>query len=279
MWSSYVRIATRIALVLFLAMEGVGAQVAAAQGADSSASRGDKTFLTRRDLVTAGLALGVTAALSHWDPDIAQASQRGSYQDSSTRRWANRISKVNETTLTLGGLVVYGVSRLTHANTAADIALHTTESVVLASLTSQVIRGPLGRARPSVTNDSDQYSFTAFKGFGHFTNRAFPSIHTSSSMAVATVLTMETHRRHPGATPFVAPILFAAGLLPGLARIDLNQHWASDIAAGAFMGVFSGYKVVKYSHDHPGNRFDRVLLHALVSPGPNGAPMLGFSFQ
>lgn len=267
------RLAPRIALVLLALSRALPAQ-----GVDST-SRGDKTFLTRRDLLTAGIALGATAALSHWDPDIAQASQKGWYQDSTARRWSSRISKVNETTLTLGGLVVYGVSRLTHANSAADIALHTTESVVLASLASQVIRGPLGRARPYVTNDTDQYSFTAFKGFGNFTHRAFPSIHTSSSMAVATVLTMETHRRHPGATPFVAPVLFAAGLLPGLARIDLNQHWASDILSGAFMGVLAGYKVTKYSHDHPGNRFDRVLLHAMVTPGVDGEPMVGFSFR
>jgi membrane-associated phospholipid phosphatase len=98
-------------------------------------------------------------------------------------------------------------------------------------------------------------------------------------MAVATVLAMETHRRRPGATPYVAPLLFAAGMLPGLSRIQQNQHWASDIASGAFMGVFAGYKVVKYSHDHPGNRFDRVLLHASVTPGPNGEPMVGFTFR
>jgi membrane-associated phospholipid phosphatase len=269
----HVRTVTRTALVLFLA-----ARAAGAQGADVTTTRGDKTFLVKRDLITAGLALGATAALSIWDDDIARWSQR-SYTDSSPRLLANRISKVNETTLTVGGLLVYGVARLSHSNTVADVALHTTESVVLASLASQVIRGPLGRSRPYVTHDSDQYSFKPFKGFSSFANRAFPSIHTSSSMAVATVLTMETHRRHPGATPFVAPVLFAAGLLPGLARIDMNQHWASDIFSGAFMGVFAGYKVTKYSHDHPGNRFDRVLLHAMVSPGPNGEPMVGFSFH
>jgi membrane-associated phospholipid phosphatase len=271
--SLFVRTAFRIALVVSLAARTLGAQAV-----DSSTSRGDKTFLVRRDLLTAGLALGATAVLSIWDDNIARWSQR-SYNDSSPRLLANRISKVNETTLTVGGLLVYGVARLSHSNTVADVALHTTESVVLASLASQVIRGPLGRSRPYVTHDSDQYSFKAFKGFGNFANRAFPSIHTSSSMAVATVLTMETHRRHPGATPFVAPVLFAAGLLPGLARIDMNQHWASDIASGAFMGVFAGYKVTKYSHDHPGNRFDRVLLHATVASGPNGERQIGFSFQ
>ena len=96
-------------------------------------------------------------------------------------------------------------------------------------------------------------------------------------MAVATALTLESHRRKPGATPFVAPVLMTAGLLPGLARIQLNQHWASDILAGAFMGVFAAYKVTKYSHDHPTNRFDRVLLKASVTQAENGQVLVGFS--
>ncbi|MEO6527638.1 MAG: phosphatase PAP2 family protein [Gemmatimonadaceae bacterium] len=265
------RTLVQLSLALILAVQAAGAQ-----GSDSS-SRGDKTFLVRRDLLTAGVALGATALLSRWDTDIAQASQKGRYRDPGTIRFAQNVSKVNETTLTVGGILVYGVARLTRSNTVADIALHATESVVLASVASQLIRGPLGRSRPFITGDTNQYDFKPFKGFRSFDNRAFPSIHTSSSMAVATVLAMETHRRHPGATPFVAPILFAAGLLPGLARIDLDQHWASDIAAGAFMGVFAGYKVTKYSHDHPGNRFDRVLLNATMSRAPNGQLMVGFS--
>ena len=254
------------------------AQVAGAQGTDST-SRGDKTFLTRRDLVTAGLALGATALVSHWDTDVAQASQKGWYREPGTIRFAQNVSKVNETTLTVGGIVVYGVARLSRSRTVADVALHATESVVLASLASQMIRGPLGRSRPYITKDTNQYDFSPGKGFRNFSNRAFPSIHTSSSMAVATVLAMETHRRRPRATPFVAPLLFAAGILPGLARVDLDQHWASDIMAGAFMGAFAGYKVTKYSHDHPRNRFDRLLLGANMSKGANGETMLGFSFQ
>ena len=260
-----------LTLVLSLALLG---HSAGAQVADAGVS---KTFLQRRDLVTAGIALGATALLSVWDDDIALASQQTRYQSTSLHNFALNVSKVNETTLTLAGIATYGIARLSKAPTVADIALHATESVVLASVASQLIRGPLGRSRPFVTKDKDQYDFKPFGGFTAdtaFNYRAFPSIHTSSGMAVATVLTMETHRRHPGATPFVAPILFAAGILPGLVRIQLDQHWASDIAAGAFMGVFAGYKVVSYSHAHPDNRFDRFLLRASVMPDANGRMML-----
>ncbi|NUS47468.1 MAG: phosphatase PAP2 family protein [Gemmatimonadaceae bacterium] len=257
----------------------LASQSVLAQAPDSS--RHDKTFLTRRDLGLAAIAVGATALLSHYDVDIARASRDSQYQRSGLTSFSQHVSKVNETTLTAAGIIFYGVGRLTKAATLTDVALHATESVVLASVVSQVIRGPLGRARPYVTNDTDQYNFSFGGGFRRgdagFRRRAFPSIHTSSGVAVATVLSMELHRRHPSATPFVAPVLFAAGVLPGLVRIQLNQHWASDVAAGAFMGAFAGYKVVSYSHDHPNNWFDRTLLRVSVSPSETGGMNVGFS--
>ena len=265
------------ALLLLLAVASAGT----ARGQDTTSH--DKTFLVRRDLGYAGAAIAASALLSHWDTDIAKASQQSKYQSASLHKFALDVSKVNETSLTIGGIVVYGVARLAGQRTVTDVALHATESVVLASLASQLIRGPLGRARPYVTHDTDQYNFKFGGGFvgrdslTSFDRRAFPSIHTSSSMAVATVLYMEMKRRGVSATPYVAPLLFAAGMLPGLARIQLDQHWASDVLAGAAMGVFAGYKVVSYSHDHPTNVFDRVLLGTTVSPNPEGGVRLGLN--
>jgi len=264
----FVRLAT---LSILLVVRTVGAQSA------DTTSHIDKTFLTKRDLAISGVALGATALLSIWDPDIAQASQGTHFQSESLHQLALNISKVNETTLTIAGIATWGVARLVKSPDVADVALHATESVVLASLASQMIRGPLGRTRPNYAGDTNQYDFHFFKGFSAFKYRAFPSIHTSSSMAVATVITLELHRRKQSITPIVAPLLYSAAILPGLSRIQLNQHWASDILAGGFMGVFAGYKVVTYSHDHPNNWFDRKLLHVTVSQGADGRFQLGFS--
>lgn len=266
-------------IVLALCFLTVGAPTALAQGADTSGRH--KTFLVRRDLAIAGAALGAAALLSRWDTDIARASQRPHWQDSATHQLALDISKVNESTLTLAGVALYGIGRLTRQRALTDVALHATESVLLASLASQAIRGPLGRSRPYVTKDSNQYDFQFMAGFRRgeagFERRAFPSIHTSSSMAVATVVAMELKRREVRGATVAAPFIFAAGMLPGLARINLDTHWASDVLAGAFMGVFTGYKVVTYSHQHPDNAFDRVLLKATVVPDPAGGFRIGFS--
>ena len=266
----------RIASLTVLLAALAAAQTLGAQVVDST-SHGSKTFLTRQDLGVAGVALGATALLSIWDPNIARASQDSQFQSASLGRFALDVSKVNETTLTLAGIATWGVARLVKSPDVADVALHATESVMLASVASQLIRGPLGRARPNYAGDTNQYDFHFFKGFTAFKYRAFPSIHTSSSMAVATVITVELHRRKQSITPILAPILYSAAILPGLSRIQLNQHWASDIFAGAFMGVFAGYKVTTYSHDHPNNWFDRKLLHVTVSQGPDGRFQMGFS--
>jgi len=87
----------------------------------------------------------------------------------------------------------------------------------------------------------------------------------------------ETRIRHPSAVKVVAPVLYALALTPGLSRMYLGQHWASDIVSGAFVGTFYGWRIVNYSHEHPTTRIDRIFLgtteHRRVGAGPAGATM------
>jgi membrane-associated phospholipid phosphatase len=220
-----------------------------------------KTLLTRTDAKIAAGAVAASVAISFFDPRIAAFFSDTSLAHVRTgQRLDGMFTRINETTLTLAGVAAYGVGRLSGSNDLTDIAFHTTEAIVSASLASQLIRGPLGRSRPHVTNDKDQYDFHWFKGFSEFNQRAFPSIHSGSGFAAATALVRETKIRRPGAVKFVAPVLYGLALTPGLSRMYLGQHWASDIFAGAVMGTFAGYKAVDYSHSHPGNRFQDVFV-------------------
>jgi membrane-associated phospholipid phosphatase len=149
--------------------------------------------------------------------------------------------------------------------------------VAAASLTAQVIRGPLGRTRPKDAAHplDDQYEFHFMHGFNHFEQRAFPSIHSSSGFAAASALVAEVHRRAPGAQWWVGVPAYMLALTPGLSRMYLGQHWASDIFAGAFLGTFYGWRVVDYSHSHPTTRIDRIFLGSVqrsqINVGRNGA--------
>ena len=246
-----------------------------AQAADSSVQ---KTFFVASDAAWLAAFTAGSYALSRVDPKIAQYFQQPKHQnEGGLRSVANAFTRVQETTLTVGGILTYGIARLAGSRDVADIALHATEAVVAASLTSQVIRGPLGRARPkdAVPRFEDQYEFHWFNGFRNFEYRAFPSIHSSSAFAAATVVVMETKRRSPGSTWYVAPIAYAIAAGPGYSRMYLGQHWASDILMGAFIGTFYGARIVSYSHDHPDNRFDRFFLGKPASSGLNVMPVRG----
>jgi len=249
----------------------------------SAAKAQDETFFRSADLAWTGAFTVASYGLSRFDPKITKYFQQHRHQLNPTLRGvANVFTRVQETTLTLGGLATYGIARLSHARETSEIALHATSSIVAASLTSQLIRGPLGRARPKDATPmfEDQYEFHWFDGFANFEYRAFPSIHASSSFAAATALVMETRYRSPRSARYVAPIAFMLAAGPGYSRVYLGQHWASDVFMGAFIGSFYGARIVQYAHRHPDNDVDRFFLGARAQEGLRVLPEKGgFAFN
>lgn len=266
----------RRALPILLATLSVAARDAHGQG---GASERLKTFYEPSDLAwTGAFALG-SFAISRFDPAVAKYFQEPRKQTDATMRGAADVfTHLHETTLTLGGLATYGIARLVHGGRdVQEIGLHAAEAVAAASITSQVIRGPLGRARPKDASPifEDQYEFHWFEGFRNFRYRAYPSIHASSAFAVATVVVAETHYRSPRSTWLVAPVAYGIAAGPCYARMYLGQHWASDIFMGAFFGSFYGLRIVDYAHAHPDNKFDRFFLGPRKTTGLSVVPSGG----
>jgi membrane-associated phospholipid phosphatase len=224
-----------------------------------------KTFFTERDALWGTGMFAASATLSLFDARIAKNFEDSTYRHVRAGRVLDNVfTHINETTLTVGGLTVYAIGRVFKWPTVSDVSLHLAESVAAASITSQMIRGPLGRTRPSSVNPqfSDQYNFQFMKGFTNFQNRAFPSIHSSSGFAAASALTAEVNIRHPSATWSVGVPAYLLAITPGLSRMYLGQHWASDILAGAVIGTFYGWRIVQYSHAHARTPVDRLFLHS-----------------
>lgn len=239
----------------------------------------DKTFFTRRDLILTGFAVAGTLAIAPFDERIAHWAESPTVQGGTTRRsTVDWLTHINETPLTIGALATYGVGRLGRMKTVADIGLHVSQSLVLTDVISEVIRGPIGRSRPRVTNN-DAFVFHFGGGFTHFDERSFPSLHSSSAFATAASLFGEIRERNPGATWYAGPLLFGAALVPGITRVYLDQHWASDIASGAFIGTLLGTKVVYYAHSHRRSKLDQFLLGATVAPLGNGRYAFAWSLR
>ncbi|HEY2378433.1 MAG TPA: phosphatase PAP2 family protein [Gemmatimonadaceae bacterium] len=238
-----------------------------------------KTFFTRHDLVATGIAAAVTGVFMHYDEKIADWWQSPHVQGSSSlHHTVDQLTRLNETPLTIASVLTYGVGRLSHSKTTADVGLHWTEALVLTDVICQAIRGPLGRARPRVSQE-DPFSFHFGQGFTHFEYRAFPSIHAAVGFATAAALVGEIRERNQNASRYAAPILYAVAMIPGTTRMYLNQHWASDVVSGAFIGQLIGARVVRYAHTHKPNKLDRALLATNVAPNPGGGMMVVVDVQ
>ena len=231
------------------------------------AARAQETVFTSRDAAILAGGTGGAAVLSLFDVRIARF-----FADSSLHRRrrfqtiAKRTSLVTETMLMLSGTAIWGIGRLSHSPGTADVALHTTESVASGAAFIQVIRGIGGRARPYVvtpsaeTRDSDPYDFEWFKGFTSFDYRSFPSMHAMASFAAATALSREMQLRNTRGRQVLSPLLYVAATASPAARLYLDEHWASDIGLGAFLGIYAGQKVVIYNHRHAVTPVDRFFL-------------------
>jgi hypothetical protein len=276
-------LATSLLAVFVAGARSVNAQSAArfpardtartAQATETAApdsSHVQKTFFTRRDAVLTGAALAGSAVVSIFDERISHWAQQPSVQGSSSRHdLVDNLTVINEQPLTIAAVATYGIGRLTGSETVSDIGLHTTEALVLTVGISELVRGPLGRLRPH-ESPNDAFDFKFWRGFTDFAGRSYPSLHAAVAFATAASVTGEVHERWPGAAPYVGTVLYAAAMVPGLTRIYLNQHWTSDVVAGAFVGQLLGSRVVKYAHSHRRSRLDRVLLGTSVVPTSGG---------
>jgi membrane-associated phospholipid phosphatase len=241
--------------------------VAAAQPtADDSRA----TLLTPHDLGVLGLASLGTVAITALDARLAEH-----FADSATHarhpgldRASKRASVFTETVYMISGGLVYGIAHASGGGTTEAVALHTTAAVMGGALSIQVVRGFLGRARPFVVDSSrallgnDQYDFQIFKGFTSYDYRSFPSMHAMASFAVASALAQEMRYRDAPGRRVITPVLYTVAAFPGVSRLFLNEHWASDVALGAVIGVLAGQRAVGFSHMHPDNRLDRRFLRA-----------------
>jgi membrane-associated phospholipid phosphatase len=238
-----------------------------------------KTFFTSHDLVATGIAAVATGVFMHYDEKIADWWQSPHVQGSeSLHHTIDQLTRLNETPLTIAAVATYGIGRLSHSKTAADVGLHWTEALIMTDVICQAIRGPLGLARPRISPD-DPFVFHGFKGFTDFGYRAFPSLHAAVGFATAAALTGEIRERNQNASRYAAPVLYALAMIPGTTRMYLNQHWASDVISGAFIGQLIGARVVRYAHTHKPTKLDRALLATNVMPDGTGGMMVTVDVQ
>ncbi len=174
-----------------------------------------RSLPNRSNLLMAGAGLASSGLFLRSDEAVSSGL--------SSARWAKDMFGASSLTgqfpLHLAaGFAAYGVGRASGSPRAALLGADLVRAQLLAQGTTQAIKFAVGRTRPDGTSHS------------------FPSGHTSTMFATATVL-----QRHfgwkVGAPAYAAAAYVAAG------RIQGKRHYLSDVAFGAALGVVAGRTV------------------------------------
>jgi membrane-associated phospholipid phosphatase len=228
---------------------GIVAPCAGAQNSRDDSAVTTRPWLTKSDAVVGALAVLATVAITPLDGQAARKMQEERFQQSEDlQSYARQLSFLGGPGPFLVGAGLFTVGHLSRMPRVADAGLHMTEAVLLAASITGLGKGISGRALPNVNlNNPDDFQF--FRGFhqgngGNGPFVSFPSGHAAASFAMATVITGEVDRWHPGLTRIVGPVAYGGAGLVGLARMYQNVHWASDLPVAAAIGTWSGMTIM-----------------------------------
>lgn len=202
----------------------------------------------RSDWVKTSLIIGITCGLYICDEDIqkwAQDNRDGNSDD--IANFAEPFGNGFYTLPPLGILYLYG--HFFENNKARRAGLLSLESFVVTGIFTQIIKFSGHRHRP---NDSDSHDTWDGPGFST-SDLSFPSGHSSSAFAIATVLASEYDDN------ILIPLsLYSIAALTALSRVNDNAHWASDVFFGSAIGYFTAKAIIGL-HDNKKDRSVTVL--------------------
>jgi len=169
---------------------------------------------------------------------------------------ANTAEKVGNGAYELALLGVFaGTGYVFKNDKLKDTAFIAAESFLAANAVGTVVKYAVGRARP-YTGDGK----LAFKPFSfNNTHLSFPSGHTTSAFSVASVFAMQYE------SPVVGILAYGAAAATGLQRIYSNNHWPTDVFAGAVLGTVTGRLAVNRARRKAAGKED-LTFYPFVSP-------------
>jgi hypothetical protein len=109
------------------------------------------------------------------------------------------------------------------------------KSILISGLIVNCVKRIAGRSRPYSSVSSADWAGPTLKE----EEVSFPSGHTSTAFALASVVSELYDNK------WIDFLAYGTAMLGGWARINDNQHWASDVFMGAVIGISVGKTVVK----------------------------------
>lgn len=217
----------------------------------------------KKEYILAAGITGTTFLLFTQDKEIQTFFQnnRTEFTDNTSKYFFDPLGKGYYSLPFLGVLYLKGV--FTDDIRAEKTALNSVKAFVISGVLTQVIKQIAHRHRPYQDNIPDPWKWDGPISDTKYT--AFPSGHTVSGFSIATVLSSAYNDKK-----WVPILSYSLATLNGLARINDNKHWASDVFMGAVLGIAIGKLVYNNSRKNgkikviPASRQSSLGLSILI---------------
>ena len=180
-------------------------------------------------LISGGLAITVAFI----DKPIRDAAQRS--RSSAADNFFSNIQKFGTKQYglpVLAGFYVVGLAADDY--NAKTVALDGFSASVITALATSIVKGVAGRARPNT--GLGPHHWDPFGG-----DQSFPSGHATGAFAFASVIAAHYDNA------WVATASYTIASLVGVARIEQDAHWTSDVIAGGLIGGLIGHHLVEFN--------------------------------
>ena len=154
------------------------------------------------------------------------------------------------------GAATYGVGLLTNNSEIRKVGRMVVQSLTYSGLTAMFIRMIAGRKRPIYSDDPRNFiGFTTNNSY-----QSFPSGHVTVAFAFSTVLAEYID------TPLSRIGFYSIASLSAIERLINSQHWFTDVALGALVGIAGGIHVL----NEESKRNNKITSRLSIRPTFNG---------
>ncbi len=185
-------------------------------------------------IAVAGVTAGLLAVDAHDEPYFRQTRAFNDFNGAFA-------SNITMSEVLIAPVSFYAVGLLDKDSYTRKTGLLAGEAVADVTVLSEVIKAVTRQTRPKAIPPYGNFSDTFFNAKGDPLSSGFPSGHTISAFAVATVIA-HRYRQHRW-VPFVA---YGAATLIGFSRITAQAHFPSDV----FLGGALGFAVAEFDVRH-----------------------------
>ncbi len=215
--------------------------------------------MEKRDWKCLSIAAAIGGVLAFQDEPVQRLALNLRNENEPLRRTSSMVTCFGDSygLYTLGVLGAYSyVFKKERMRTTALLA---SQAYITSGVLASALKFLTVRTRPSFYKPPAQAEPSFFGPFvtktgynGDRTNTSFPSGHTTSAFAIATVFAKQYKDR-----PWIPVVAYSTATLVGLSRITENKHWVTDVFAGAALGYITGLQAVKNYRKDSGTKILR----------------------